>query len=73
MLVDKFMMRPPSRIRRAPSRMPARDVMAVIKGIVDAAGEHGETEQHQLAARVERAVFGYLRPLDDVDLQKSDL
>lgn len=37
-----------------------RDVMAVIKGMIDAAGEQGETEQHQLAVRVGRAVFGYL-------------
>jgi AcrR family transcriptional regulator len=37
-----------------------RDLMAIVKGIVDAAGVHGETDQPRLAARVERAVFGYL-------------
>jgi AcrR family transcriptional regulator len=38
----------------------ARDVMAIIKGMVDAAGAQGETDQHALASRVQRAVFGYL-------------
>ena len=41
----------------------ARDVMAIIKGMVDAAGIHGETEQQALASRVGRAVFGYLNVL----------
>ena len=39
----------------------ARDVMAIIKGLVDTAGAHGETDQHVLSIRVSRAVFGYLR------------
>jgi hypothetical protein len=34
--------------------------MAIIKGMVDAAGVHGETDQHELTIRVRRAVFGYL-------------
>jgi AcrR family transcriptional regulator len=38
----------------------ARDVMAVIKGMIDAAGEQGETDQGRLIVRVQRAVFGYL-------------
>ena len=38
----------------------ARDVMAIIKGMVDTAGAHGEGDQHQLAIRVRRAVVGYL-------------
>ena len=42
--------------------LEARDVTAVIKGMVDAAGERGETDQHQLTLCVERAVFGYLIP-----------
>lgn len=37
-----------------------QDVMAIIKGMVDTAGEHGETDQQCLAERVERAVCGYL-------------
>jgi AcrR family transcriptional regulator len=36
------------------------DVTAIIKGMVDAAGERGEADQARLAGRVERAVFGYL-------------
>lgn len=39
----------------------SRDVMAIIKGMVDAAGVYGETDQEGLAKRVKRAVFGYLR------------
>lgn len=38
----------------------AQDVVAVIKGMVDAAGVRGETDQRELARRVQRAVFGYL-------------
>ena len=38
----------------------ARDVMAIIKGMIDAAGQHGESDRGDLAARVGRAVFGYL-------------
>lgn len=38
----------------------ARDVLSIIKGIIDSAGVDGETDQPHLAARVERAVFGYL-------------
>jgi AcrR family transcriptional regulator len=38
----------------------AQDVMAIIKGMVDTAGEHGETNQQWLAERVERAVCGYV-------------
>ena len=45
----------------------AADVLAIIKGMVDAAGARGETEEAPLRTRVERAVFGYLeaaRPHD---------
>ncbi len=37
----------------------ARDVVAIIKGMVDAAGVIGETDQQALTTRVTRAVFGY--------------
>ena len=37
-----------------------RDVMAIIKGMVDTAGMHGETDQRAVSARVQRAVSGYL-------------
>ncbi len=38
----------------------AHDVLAIIKGMVDAAGERGEFDQASLGRRVSRAVFGYL-------------
>jgi AcrR family transcriptional regulator len=38
----------------------AADVLAIVKGMVDAAGQRGETDPAALRARVERAVFGYL-------------
>ncbi len=38
----------------------ARDVAAIIKGMIDAAGAHGETDRGRLAIRVRRAVLGYL-------------
>jgi AcrR family transcriptional regulator len=37
-----------------------RDVMAITLGMVDAAGRHGEADEHALLRRVLRAVFGYL-------------
>lgn len=36
------------------------DVLAIVKGMVDAAGERGETDAAALEARVVRAVLGYL-------------
>ncbi len=36
------------------------DVIAIIRGMVDAAGSRGERDAVELAARVNRAVFGYL-------------
>jgi len=36
------------------------DVIAIVKGIVDAAGERAETDPQRLNLRVRRAVFGYL-------------
>lgn len=38
----------------------ADDLLAVMRGLVDAAGERGERDHAALAARVSRAVFGYL-------------
>ncbi len=40
--------------------MAAQDVLAIIKGMIDAAGERGERDQAALAERVRRAVKGYL-------------
>jgi len=50
-----------SDLARQPDReAAAQDVMAIIKGMVDAAGVRGEIDQRELAGRVQRAVFGYL-------------
>ena len=38
----------------------ALDVIAIVRGMVDAAGERGETEAPALEARVARAAIGYL-------------
>ena len=46
--------------RQADGDAAARDVMAITKGMVDAAGVRGETDRHDLSIRVRRAVFGYL-------------
>jgi AcrR family transcriptional regulator len=42
------------------AEIAAADVFAIVKGMVDAAGERGETDPQPLEARVGRAVFGYL-------------
>lgn len=39
----------------------ARDIVAIVKGMVDAAGERGERDSQLLESRVARAVFGYLQ------------
>jgi AcrR family transcriptional regulator len=36
------------------------DVLAMVRGMLDAAGEHGETDAADLERRIGRAVFGYL-------------
>lgn len=38
----------------------AGDMVAIIKGMIDAAGQRGERDQDALASRVQRAAFGYL-------------
>lgn len=38
----------------------ADDLLAIVKALVDAAGERGERDDATLGARVHRAVFGYL-------------
>jgi AcrR family transcriptional regulator len=40
--------------------LAARDLLAIVKGMVDAAGVQGETDVSSLEARVNRAVFGYI-------------
>ena len=43
-----------------PHPFAAEDLLAVVRGIVDAAGERGERDAAPLAGRVGRAVFGHL-------------
>jgi AcrR family transcriptional regulator len=50
----------PDITRQADEEVAAQDVLAIIKGVVDTAGERGELDQVALAARLRRAVFGYL-------------
>ena len=51
------------------SDMPSAtgDVLAIIRGMLDAAGERGEEGQAPLIVRVRRAVLGYLSMLDSVE------
>jgi AcrR family transcriptional regulator len=58
-ILTSVMLRP-DLLGQAGGDAAARDVMAIIKGMVDTAGVHGETDQRGLAKRVQRAVFGYL-------------
>ncbi len=44
----------------AAAREIAPDLLAIVKGMVDAAGQRRETDAGALGARVRRAVFGYL-------------
>ena len=46
--------------RQPDNQVAARDLIAIMKGMIDAAGAKGETDLISLASRVERAVFGYL-------------
>jgi AcrR family transcriptional regulator len=41
--------------------LAAADLLAIIRSLIDAAGERGEGESAQLMRRVEGAVWGYLR------------
>ncbi|MGN3965265.1 TetR/AcrR family transcriptional regulator [Burkholderia gladioli] len=45
----------------AAPEVAARDVLAMVRGITDMAGEAGETDAAALERRALRAVFGYLR------------
>jgi len=53
-------LRRPDLPRQTDENAAIRDLMAIIKGMVDAAGVDGETDQRELSVRVRRAVFGYL-------------
>jgi AcrR family transcriptional regulator len=50
----------PGAPRTANKAVAALDVLAIVKGMVDAAGQRGEMDSIALQRRVERAVEGYL-------------
>jgi len=45
---------------QARPEVAARDIVAMMRGIIDAAGERGERDLNDLSRRVRAAVFGYL-------------
>jgi AcrR family transcriptional regulator len=47
--------------RTASLRLSVKDVLAIVRGMVDNAGERAERDSKSLEARVASAVFGYLR------------
>lgn len=57
--IDRLLKRMPS-LDLCDTREAAADLLAIVKGMVDAAGERGETDSTRLEERVARAVFGYL-------------
>ncbi|NVM74588.1 AcrR family transcriptional regulator [Duganella sp. SG902] len=48
------------RAGRSDSQLAAADLLALIRGMTDAAGERGEREPADLARRINAAAFGYL-------------
>jgi AcrR family transcriptional regulator len=51
------------RLSRKEIHLAAADVGALARGMIDAAGQRGETNSATLTARVTRAAVGYLTPL----------
>ena len=47
------------------------DLMAIVKGMVDAAGQRGETDVQAVLRRVERAAFGYLGMAPNIALAQQ--
>lgn len=54
------MLSKPGLPHRPGTETAARDVVAVVKGMIDAGGQRGEIDHDLLAGRVRRAVFGFL-------------
>jgi len=59
--VMEKILRLPDAPRVANREVAAADLLAIIRSLVDAAGERGESESDHLFQRVEGAVWGYLR------------
>jgi AcrR family transcriptional regulator len=53
--------------RQSDMQSATGDVLAIIRGMLDAAGERGEEGQAPLIVRVRRAVLGYLSMPDNVE------
>jgi len=49
--------------RQPRADVAARDVLAIVRGLTDTAGEYGERSVPELERRVSRAVFGYLEAM----------
>jgi AcrR family transcriptional regulator len=59
--VIEMILRLPDAPRVANRSVAAADLLAIMRSLIDAAGERGEAESIQLVRRVEGAVWGYLR------------
>jgi len=46
--------------RQARPDVAANDLLAIVRGMTDTAGERGESDVADLQSRIEPAVFGYL-------------
>jgi hypothetical protein len=58
-IVEALVRRPDAPPLAAPEEA-AGDVLGIVAGMIDAAGERGETDAARLELRIERAVLGYL-------------
>lgn len=63
-----------SDLRQQPDpALAAHDILAIIKGMIDGAGERGEGDPASLARRVSRAVNGYLYHEDQPALRQAEV
>jgi AcrR family transcriptional regulator len=53
-------LRRPDLPRQPDIEVASADIIALVKGLIDAAGQRGEVDPEYLEGRVRRAVFGYL-------------
>ncbi len=53
-------LRRPDLPRQPDIEVASADIIALVKGLIDAAGQRGEINSEYLEGRVQRAVFGYL-------------
>lgn len=60
MLIFERCLAATGKVTEADLAVTSHDLFAIIKGLVDSAGQRGEVDKRGLAVRVRRAVFGYL-------------